>query len=170
MTAAERRRGERGYALLTALVVLSLVAVALALLSGALLLRLREVRHEAAEVQRVAFSDASVAEALAALASDPDYPGTSPHPFRGAILASRVQRVSTHRYRVFATAAWAGVERQVELDVARVSRRVRAVDPGSGEVVETIVPRLVVLGWRRVIPGEAGSGSSISPGQGPWRR
>lgn len=164
MSAPAGRRGERGYALLTALAVLTLVAVALTLLSGAVLVRLRQARHETAEVHRVALSDAAVAEALAALASDPDHPGASPHPFGGGTLASRVERVSTHRYRVLATAAWAGVEREVELDVARIARRVRAVDPGSGEVVETIVPRLVVLGWRRVIPEEAGAGSSMKPG------
>jgi len=62
--AADRRR-ERGYALLTALFVLFLLAVALELAASALLLRLRASRADAERTVLTALSDAALAEAVA---------------------------------------------------------------------------------------------------------
>ena len=75
------RRGEAGFGLLMALMVLFLVSIALALLGGSLQLRMRLVREDAETVILTALSDAAVAEAVAHLAQDPNYPGESAHDF-----------------------------------------------------------------------------------------
>jgi len=122
-----RRRTERGFALLTAVFVLFLLSVVLALMAASLHLRLRLVRQEAATLTLTALSDAALAEAVANLATNTSFRGRSEHPYGGGALASRVEFVAPHRYRVTARAAYAGRDREVEADVLRTPGLIRVL-------------------------------------------
>jgi type II secretory pathway pseudopilin PulG len=113
------RRGESGYALLTALVVILLLAIALGLLAGSLQLRLRLVREDAENVLLSALSDAAVAETLAHLTQSPDYPGSPEREFGGGKIASRVLPLGAGFYNVVATATYGYRTRTVEAEVFR---------------------------------------------------
>lgn len=121
------RRGERGYALLTALIVLVLVSISLALLATALQIRMRLVREEAEALQLGALSDAALAEALHALTYDRNFPGREEHPFGSGAIASEVEPLALDRYRVRATGIYAGQRRTVEAEVWRTYRGARVV-------------------------------------------
>ena len=121
------RRGERGYALLTALVVLVLVSISLALLAAALQIRLRLVREEAEALQLGALSDAALAEALYGLTYDREFPGKDEHPFGPGSIASEVEKLGLDQYRVRATGIYAGQRRTVEAEVWRTLRGARVV-------------------------------------------
>ncbi len=120
---ARRRRGGRpgedGYALLTALLVLFLVAVSLELAASALLLRMRAARADAAATALAALSDAALAESLAHLAADPAYRGAAAHPFAGGTIGSRVEFLGVGRFEVRAAAGFAGRLLVVRAQVAR---------------------------------------------------
>jgi type II secretory pathway component PulK len=129
-----RSRSERGYALLTALVILLLVSISLALLAAALQVRMRLIRQEAEILQLGALSDAALAEALYNLTYDQNFSGKDEHDFGSGKIASEVERITAERYRVRATAIYAGNERTVEAEVVRTYRGARVVrwrrDPG----------------------------------------
>lgn len=120
-----RRRRQEGYALLTALVVLLLVSIALALLAAALQVRMRLVRQEAVALQLGALSDAALAEALYNLTYDKSFPGKPEHPFGPGAIASEVEPRGNERYRVLATGVYAGQRRSVEAEVLRTFRGAR---------------------------------------------
>jgi hypothetical protein len=128
------RRGESGYAVMMALVVILLLSIALDLLAASLQLRLRLVREDAESVILSALSDAAVAEAAANLAQSAYYSGSPEHEFGGGKIASRVQPASSGIFEVIATSAYAGRTRTVEAEVVRA--------PGTARVRR----------WRRV-PG-----------------
>ena len=121
------RPHERGYALLTALVVLVLVSISLALLATALQIRMRLVRQEAAALQLGALSDAALAEALFGLTYDPEFPGREEHAFGPGGITSQVQKLGPNQYRVFATGLYAGQRRTVEAVVVRTDRGAQVV-------------------------------------------
>jgi hypothetical protein len=129
------RRGEAGYGLLTALLVLFLLSVALALLAGSLQLRMRLVREDAQTVILTALSDAAVAEAVANLVQSPDYQGAPEHEFGQGKIATQVQSRGPGLFDVIAVATYAGRTRTVEAEVFRA--------PGIARVRR----------WRR-LPGE----------------
>ena len=129
------RRGESGYALLTALVVILLVSIALGLLGASLQLRMRLVRADGVHVVLSALSDAAVAEAVAHLAESAYYSGSPMHDFGGGRIASEVSASGSGIFTVLATAEYAGGKRIVEAEVVR--------PPGTA-------PR--VRRWRR-LPG-----------------
>ena len=82
MTPADHSRGahERGFALTLALLALLLVSMALALVAADLDLQLREHSRRVDRVQRLAQSDALLAETLARLAEDPSFTGIPRRP------------------------------------------------------------------------------------------
>jgi type II secretory pathway component PulK len=121
------RRSERGYALLTALVILLLVSISLALLAGALQIRMRLIQQEAKILHLGALSDAALAEALYNLTYDRDFTGKDEHDFGGGKIASEVERIATEQYRVRAEATYAGEERMVEAEVVRTYRGARVI-------------------------------------------
>lgn len=129
------RRGESGYALLTALVVILLMSIALGLLGASLQLRMRLVRADGVHVILSALSDAAVAEAVAHLAESASYSGSPMHDFGGGRIASEVSASGSGLFTVLATAEYAGGKRVVEAEVVR--------PPGAA-------PR--VRRWRR-LPG-----------------
>lgn len=122
-----RRRSERGYALLTALVILLLVSISLALLAAALQVRMRLIRQEAEILQLGALADAALAEALYNLTYDQDFSGKDEHDFGRGQIASEVERITAERYRVRARAIYAGNERTVEAEVVRTYQGARVV-------------------------------------------
>jgi type II secretory pathway pseudopilin PulG len=113
------RRGESGFALLTALLVIVLLSIALGLLAASLQLRMRMVRDDAESVLLSALSDAALAEALANLAQSAYYSGSPEHKFGGGLIASRVEPAGTGVFDVIATAAFAGRTRIVQAEVLR---------------------------------------------------
>jgi len=125
VTPAARR--ERGYALLTALFVLFLLAIALELAASALLLRMRAARADAESTALAALSDASLAEAVAHLAADSGYRGAAAHPFGGGRIGSRVEFLGVGRFEVRAAAGFAGRLRVVRAEVARGGGSARVV-------------------------------------------
>lgn len=122
-----RRRSQRGYALLTALLILLLVSISLSLLAAALQVRLRLVQQEAESLQLSALSDAALAEALYNLTYDQNFSGKEEHEFGGGKITSEVEQIGAERYRVLATAIYAGSKRTVEAEVWRTYRGARVV-------------------------------------------
>jgi len=117
-----RRRGgagERGFALVTALFVLFVLAIAMELVAAALLLRMRASRADAQDAALAALADAALAETLAHLAADPAYAGVPAHPFAGGRIASRVEFLGIGRFEVRAAAGLAGRLRTVKARVER---------------------------------------------------
>ena len=127
-----RSSGEEGHALITALFVLLLVSLAVALVAASLDSAMRGVRHELRSLELTALADAALAEALAHLAQDPGFSGLGDHPYGGGVLGSKVLQVGSKRWRVEAWARHRGLVRRVRVDVRRTVR---------GHAV---------TGWRRV--------------------
>lgn len=122
------RRGERGQGLLTALLVLLLVSTAIGLLATTLHRQLRLVRQEAAALELRALSDAALAEALAELALDRNFAGSPEHPFGQGTIASEVEALATHRYRILARAERGLRWRTVEAEVQRIDGLLQVVE------------------------------------------
>jgi hypothetical protein len=118
--------GESGYALLTALLVIFLLSIALALLAASLQLRMRLVREDGASVTLSALSDAAVAETLANLAQSGSYTGSPEHDFGGGRIGSEVVPLGPGVYDVVATAKYSRRGRVVEAVVLRA--------PGNAQV------------------------------------
>lgn len=112
-------RSERGYALLSAVLVVFLLSIALALLGASLQLRMRLVREEGKTVILGALSDAAVAEALANLAQSASYSGSSEHEFGGGHISSEVEPLGAGIYNVVASATFGGRSRLVQAEVIR---------------------------------------------------
>lgn len=127
-----RQGREAGYSLLSALFVLLLVSLALALVAASLDLGMRSVRHQARDLRLTALTDAALAEALAHLAGNERFEGLAEHPYGGGTVASEVVPMGTRRWRVIGRASWGEARRAV---------RVEVVATAEG---------LAVGGWRRV--------------------
>lgn len=113
------RRGEAGYALLTALLVLFLVSIALSLLAASLQVRMRLVKQDGETVILTALADAAVAEAVANLAHTPNYKGSPERKFGDGKIASEVTSLGPGLYDVVATARYADRKRVVQAEVFR---------------------------------------------------
>lgn len=113
------RRGESGYAMMTAVMVILLVSIALGLLATSLQLRMRQVREEGVHVVLTALSDAAVAEAMARLAESGAFSGAGERDFGGGRIGSRIRPTGPGLFAVTATAEYAGRKRIVEVEVFR---------------------------------------------------
>jgi type II secretory pathway pseudopilin PulG len=113
------KSGESGYALLTALLVIFLLSIALALLAASLQIRMRLVREDGASVTLSALSDAALAESLANLAQSGSYTGSEEHDFGGGRIRSGVVLLSPGVYDVVAIAKYGQRRRVVEALVFR---------------------------------------------------
>lgn len=113
------RRGEAGFGLLMALMVLFLLSIALALLAGSLELRMRLVREDAQTVILTGLADAAVAEAMANLAQNADYPGAPAHDFGHGKIATAITPIGPGLFDVVATATYGSRTRTVEAEVFR---------------------------------------------------
>ncbi|HSK78436.1 MAG TPA: hypothetical protein VLQ45_18425 [Thermoanaerobaculia bacterium] len=148
-----RRRGQSGYALMTALLVLLLVSISLALLAASLNLRMRLLKQEAETVHLAALTDGVLAETLANLYVQPDFAGVPEHPLGRGKVKSQVTSVGLGRYTVVATTKYAGKERSARAEVARTeSKKLDALGRPR------LVVRVTVTSWQRV----AGSGGASS--------
>ncbi len=131
-----RRRAESGFALLTALVVVTLLSIALALLAASLQIRMRLVRQESQALELMALSDAVVAETLYNLTFDHAFHGVDARTFGKGLIASTVEPLGPHRYRVIATASFEGRRRSILAEVVRTPDGARVVQwerlPESG--------------------------------------
>ena len=141
-----RRRSEEGYALLTALVVVTLLSIALALLAASLQIRMRLVRQESQALELMALSDAALAETLYNLTYDRYFHGVEEHPFGRGTIASDIEFQGPDQYRVTAIASVEGRRRTVRAEVVRT--------PQGAQVVR----------WERVPESRApGSSGALSP-------
>lgn len=113
------RSGERGMALMLALVLLVVVESALLLLSFALVAQFRGQREEARRFRLDVLADSAADAALAQLAAG-DPGGLPPAPLGGGEIESRVELVGGNRYLVQARARYAGAERRLVLEVIRL--------------------------------------------------
>lgn len=113
------RKREKGYVLLTVVLVIFLLSIALALLGASLQLRMRLVREEGRTVILGALSDAALAEALANLAQSASYSGTPEHELGGGRIGSQVEPLGAGIYDVVATATFGGRRRVVQAEVVR---------------------------------------------------
>lgn len=116
-----------GYALLTALFVMTFLSIALALLAASLQIRMRLVRQESQTLELTALSDAALAETLYNLTYDRFFHGVEEHPLGGGRIASGVEFLAPGRYRVTATATHAGRRRTVQAEVVRTPQGARVV-------------------------------------------
>ncbi|HEX9945568.1 MAG TPA: hypothetical protein VGG03_26440 [Thermoanaerobaculia bacterium] len=112
-------RRESGYALLTALLVILLLSVALALLAASLQVRMRTTIDDEQRVVLSALSDAAVAEAVANLAQSAYYSGAPRHEFGKGWIESRVESLGPGIFEVVATATYKGRQRVVQAEVFR---------------------------------------------------
>jgi hypothetical protein len=113
------RRGESGYAMMTAVMVILLVSIALGLLATSLQIRMRQVREEAVHVVLTALSDAAVAEAMARLAESGSFSGAGEREFGGGRIASQIRPMGPGLFAVTATAEYADRKRIVEVEILR---------------------------------------------------
>lgn len=118
------RRG-RGFALLTALVVLLLVAEAAALIGGSLAVRMRVAREDAERVELDTLSDAALADALARLAADSHFAGSPERPWGGGSIWSEVTPAGEGHWRIGAGAVFQGVRRSAEATVVATESGLR---------------------------------------------
>jgi len=146
----KHRGSESGYALLTALLVLTLLSIALALLAVSLQIRMRLVRQESQALDLMALSDAAVAETLFGLTYDRFFHGVPERPFGRGTIASDVEFVSPGLYRVTATAVQRGKRRTVRAEVVR--------NPQGARVVR----------WERVPEGPTGLINRMVYRDEPW--
>jgi hypothetical protein len=107
------RRGERGAALVMALVVLVVAWSATILVSFAVAIALRTARGESQRARLAVLVDSACAEALAELALDPDAPGFADHPFAGGVIGSSIVEVGELQRDVELTARLGALERRV---------------------------------------------------------
>ncbi len=114
---AAGRVGERGSALLVALLVLVLATTAGLLVAVGLALDLRAQRDDDRRVRLGALADSALAEAIADLALDPDSAGFLPHPFGGGEIESEVRTLAAGRLQVTARARLAHFERVILAEV-----------------------------------------------------
>lgn len=129
-----RRKRERGYALLLALVVGSLVLAAMALAAAALEHRMWLLRQESRVIRLVALTDAGLAQALAELSVNPGYGGAGEQSFGGGSFEIGVVPVDDEHVRVTVRASHGGGRRAIAALV---------------QLDATLPPR--VVGWQPVV-------------------
>ncbi len=134
MVAPARGSGHRGHAMIAALMVLVLVSIAVALLAASLNLHLRSVARENADLQLTALADAALAETLARLSQNPDFPGLTERPFGHGHFSSEVR--------------WRGRRDRSIVVRTRYGKWTREIQ-AEANLSPT---RLRVGGWRRLPP------------------
>ena len=85
-------RREHGSALVVALVAITLATLAAMAVGGLIQSRAIALRLDERDVRLFALSDAAMAETLARLAQDRDFPGIEEQPLGSGWIASRVER------------------------------------------------------------------------------
>ncbi len=142
------RPGERGQALVLALLAVLVLGAALALVAGSLVSRMQSLRVETRETALLALADAAVAETLANLAGRPSAGGLDAKPFGGGTIESTVSLGAAGGFTLVARASYRGAAMEVEV-------RGRITDEG---------PR--VTAWRRLpARSESGGGGFQPPGR-----
>lgn len=119
MSAAAARRGERGAALLLALVLLVLVETAALLIGVAIAAEARAARAGAARTRLDRLAESAVEATLARLAEG-DEAGLEPIELGGGTLSSEVENLGEGRYRIRARARRAGAERTIAVELVRL--------------------------------------------------
>jgi hypothetical protein len=130
-------RGERGQALVGALVAVVLLGAAFAVLAGFLISHMNRVRDEVRRTELTALADAAMAETLAHLAASPVYPGVVERDLDGGTIRSEVGHGAGGSFTIRVRATYRGAAMDVEA-------RGRTTSTG---------PR--ITSWRRVPAGEA---------------
>jgi hypothetical protein len=129
-----RRRGERGQALLFALIVLLIASIAAALLAEDLSLREKALQEEGARVHLRALLDGALADALARLAEH--RPLDSGERWGAGFTSVERLAAGTDANRII-----------LRVHASYMARR------GSAEAEVWLEPQVMVLSWRRIHPG-----------------
>lgn len=123
----ERSRDEEGFALGLAVVALLLLAVGASLLAMDLGSRLRVDRDAGRGLRLRLACDAALAKSLASLDESGSVPTWGPEPFGRGTIEARGESIGSRRWLLTATAAEAGLRRQVRLEVQRAGSTLRVV-------------------------------------------
>ena len=117
----------KGHGLILALVVVVVMTTALGLLAASMTMGMREVQREVRIVSLIALVDAAMAETLAYLAEDEDFPGVSERPFGGGMISSEVRLLGEGRAEVVGSATYGGRQRSIRAEVLLTSRGPRVL-------------------------------------------
>ncbi len=115
-------RGETGFVVAFALMLLLVLALAFAVLSEGVVARMREEQREARLVRLSAACDAALAKTLAGLAASPGYLGFTSQAFGDGTIESEVQSFGTGRL-VRAKATVGETTREIEATIDLSSGR-----------------------------------------------
>ncbi|MCH9650550.1 MAG: hypothetical protein K0U98_20110 [Deltaproteobacteria bacterium] len=140
-------RRDSGFAIVSTLLVMVLVAVSLTLVATALSLRLKAFDDGYQALKLTTLADAGLAEALGNLQADPAFPGFDEYDFGGGKVESTVTPMGGRRVEVVVTAKFRGRQRNTSAMVrlsngnARVLswqlvRPVEEEDPQDGPTTE----------------------------------
>ena len=107
-----------GYALVIALFVLAAMMAAGAMIAGSLTYRMALLREETRGLQLTALADAALAQALAELSLDANYPGSQgPRPFADGTIATVAYGIGAQRVAVEVRATYQGGGRAARAEV-----------------------------------------------------
>jgi hypothetical protein len=111
------RQREHGAALIYVLLLLVISITAATLIATSLSIDMRSRKEDARRIRLMPLLDSAVAEALAALADDPNAAGYEPHPFGGGEIGSEIATLPDGRFEIAARASYAGQSRAVVAQV-----------------------------------------------------
>lgn len=111
------RSAERGFVLVSTLLVLLLLSMALALAATALASAIHETAWEERNLRLMALTDAALAEGLARFAADLTTTRIAPHAYGGGTIGSRVETILGDGWRVIGEATYEGRSRTVEVEL-----------------------------------------------------
>ena len=112
---------ERGYALVTALVVIALMMSAGALLAASLQYRMSLLRREVQDIHLNALTDAGLAFALDGLSATHDWPGAGEQPLGDGTFAVEVEMGDEVMTRIVTVSAARGPSGRAARAVVRLS-------------------------------------------------
>lgn len=109
---AARRAGERGYAMVVALLIIALLIAGGALMAQELMKGSRLLRGETSELHLQNVLDSAVSHMMAEYRYNPDFEGSDQVKVDGGEARIRAQRVGPDLRRLEITAAYRGLERR----------------------------------------------------------
>jgi len=128
------RRGERGSAVLLALVTAIVLSMGVLLVAGMIQSRRAAFDVERRNVTLTALADAAMAESLAELDHDPLYRGFASRSFGGGVISSGVTGIGLFRKRVLVRAEYRGWTTEIEGEVDVRNDRARLIRWGMKTV------------------------------------
>lgn len=121
--------GQRGYAMVVALLIVALLIAGGALLAQELMTRSRLLRAETNELHLQNVLDSAVSHMMAKYRNDVDFEGEDQLKIDGGRAKMKAERVSSTLRRVEITAHYRGLQRRAVVGIhAEISQPIRLVD------------------------------------------